>query len=229
MKTALKIQAISLRQDGLSYSEILAQVPVAKSTLSAWLHSVALAKHQQQRLSEKKRLSALRGGAARKNERISRQSIIMETARAEIGPISTRELWLMGAMLYWAEGSKEKKWKTGRLISFTNSDPAMIRVYLEWVSICLHVPLEDIEFELYLHESHSIQTHEHLSFWTQIVGIGYNRIDRVYLKKNILSTKRKNSNSNYHGQLRVTVKKSVDLNRKIAGWIEGICAHCPVV
>lgn len=38
--------AIELRKRGLSYSEILMQVPVAKSTLSIWLHSVGLSKTQ---------------------------------------------------------------------------------------------------------------------------------------------------------------------------------------
>ena len=44
MKNDLKNLAIGLRKRGLTYSEIMAKVPVAKSTLSDWLHSVSLAK-----------------------------------------------------------------------------------------------------------------------------------------------------------------------------------------
>ncbi len=40
-------KAIQLRKKGLSYSKILKQVPVAKSTLSLWLRSVGLTKRQK--------------------------------------------------------------------------------------------------------------------------------------------------------------------------------------
>jgi len=35
-KTEERLQAIKLRQQGYSYNEILAEVPVAKSSLSLW-------------------------------------------------------------------------------------------------------------------------------------------------------------------------------------------------
>jgi len=42
-----KEKAIKLRKRGFSYSEILREIPVAKSTLSLWLRSVGLAKKQR--------------------------------------------------------------------------------------------------------------------------------------------------------------------------------------
>src|SRR5207247_3622548 len=45
-------RAIELRRHGLSYREIRAQVPVAKSTLSLWLRQVGLANAQRQRLAD---------------------------------------------------------------------------------------------------------------------------------------------------------------------------------
>lgn len=229
MKLDLKRKAITLRQDGLTYSEILQVVPVAKSTLSEWLHSVSLAKHQVQRLTEKKRLGALRGAASRKTDRLARQTKIMNLARAEIGEVSKRELWLMGTMLYWAEGTKEKSWKTGHQTAFTNSDPQMIKMFINWARLCLEIPVDELKLELYLHESHKERQREHIFFWTETLLIGYNTLERVYFKKNSLSPRRKNLNVNYHGQLRVTIPKSTDINRKIAGWVEGVCLNCPVV
>ena len=61
-----KNKAIELRQKGLSYKEILEQIPVAKSSLSLWLKSVKLSTNQKQRLTDKKRLSALRGAMKRR-------------------------------------------------------------------------------------------------------------------------------------------------------------------
>lgn len=40
LKPELKAKAIALRQQGLSYNEILAQVPVSKSSLSLWLRNI---------------------------------------------------------------------------------------------------------------------------------------------------------------------------------------------
>ena len=53
MKLKLKEKAVKFRKQGLSYSEILKQIPVAKSTLSLWLKSVNLSNKQSQRLAEK--------------------------------------------------------------------------------------------------------------------------------------------------------------------------------
>ena len=47
MKVRSKEKAIKLRRRGYSYREIMREIPVAKSTLSEWLRSVGLSKHQQ--------------------------------------------------------------------------------------------------------------------------------------------------------------------------------------
>jgi len=60
MKTQKEL-AISLRQGGRSYSEILQKVSVAKSTLSLWLREVGLSKKQHQRLTQKRLKAAQRG------------------------------------------------------------------------------------------------------------------------------------------------------------------------
>ena len=56
-----KEKAINLRKEGKTYSEILSVVPVAKSTLSLWLHSTKLAKKQKQRITEKRLAGSLLG------------------------------------------------------------------------------------------------------------------------------------------------------------------------
>jgi len=70
VKSTEKCKAIALRRQGLSYREVLAQVPVAKSALSLWLRELLLSKRQKQRLTEKKKASLQRGWAARRKQRI---------------------------------------------------------------------------------------------------------------------------------------------------------------
>jgi hypothetical protein len=42
-----KEKAIKLRKSGATYSEVLREVPVSKSTLSLWLRDVGLSKTQK--------------------------------------------------------------------------------------------------------------------------------------------------------------------------------------
>ncbi len=232
MKHKLKERelALNLRRKGLSYSEILSQVPVAKSSLSLWLKSVGLAKAQKQRLTEKKLISARRGAEARRQQRLTITKEIKEKAKKEIdGSISLRELWLMGIMLYWAEGSKEKEYDQGVPVVFSNSDPFMIKVFLKWVKFCLQIPDIQIDFDIYIHDNHVDKTAEVGQYWSEITGFPRLNFDKIYFKKHIPKTIRKNTGNSYHGLLRIKIKSSTNLNRKISGWIEGICLNCGVV
>lgn len=56
-------------------------------------------------------------------------------ARAEIGDLSDRELFLVGVALYWAEGCKDKPYDRREKATFINSDPQVVRVYLAWLKL----------------------------------------------------------------------------------------------
>ncbi len=222
--------ALRLRKDGLSYREILASVPVAKSSLSLWLRKVSLAKEQKQRLTQKKLLSAMKGAAKRRQQRLDITKEIKKKAKNEINwAINQQELWLMGTMLYWAEGSKEKEYDSGVSVIFSNSDPLMIKLFLKWIQLCLKVPSDKVYFVMYIHDNHKNKTNRFIKYWSGVTGFSVSKFDKIYYKKHKPKTVRKNTGNNYYGLLRVQIRESVNLNRKIAGWIEGICINCGVV
>ena len=229
MKTNLKFKAIALRKKAFTYSEILEQIPVAKSTLSSWLRSVGLSKKEEQRLSSKKRAAGLRGGAARKHQRIELTARIIKEASAQIDTLSPRESWLIGTALYWAEGSKEKAYKPGNSITFNNSDPRMVRFFLKWLQNALKIPQRDIVLELYLHTSASKRVSEIQKFWSTATEFPLSRLQKIYFKKHSKSTNRKNINNLYCGVLRVKVRASSTYVRQIAGWVEGISQNWEIV
>lgn len=222
MESDLKEKAISLRKQGLSYSEILKHVPVAKSTLSLWLRSVGLSKKQEQRLTEKKLAAALRGAAKKREIRIEKTNTILEKAAKDIDEISKKELFLMGVALYWAEGSKEKSHYPGSGVQFSNSDANMVRLFLKWLSEICSVPKEKISFDIYIHESNKNRTDKVIDYWSKSTGFDRKYFQHIYFKRNKIRTKRKNIGESYYGLVRVRVKTSSDLNRKIAGWINGV-------
>lgn len=229
MKLDLKQKAIKFRQKGLSYSEILKQVPVAKSTLSLWLKSVNLSKKQNQRLTEKRLASIQRGAIAKKNQRIEITLIIKNKAILEIKNISNRELWLIGIALYWAEGAKQKEHNVSQKVAFSNGDPSMIKLFLKWLKEIVKIPDSDIFFEIYIHENLKDKITQTIKYWSKITNSPEYKFNRIYYKSNKINTKRKNIGINYYGLLRICIKRSTNLNRKISGWIDGIIQNCGVV
>ena len=221
-----KEKAISLRRRGLSYSEILKRVPVAKSTLSLWFRSVKLSKTQKRVLTERILLAGKRGGAARKQKRILETEKIYKESRKDLEDILKNNLWLAGILLYWAEGSKQKEGHVSERVSFGNSDPRMIRLFLKWVREIAMIPEKDIFFEMYIHKTGDSE--KALKWWTKVLSCRKNRI-RVYFKRHNIKTKRDRNNDEYYGLMRVSVKKSSKLNRNISAWIDHLCQHWGIV
>ena len=221
-KDTQKKEVIALRRSGLSYSEILKQVPVAKSTVSLWLRDVGLSKQQHQRLTEKKIAAIIRGGQAKKEQRLQRTKDIYEAAEREVGHISKEQFWILGVGLYWAEGSKEKEHHPGTNLTFNNSDPTMIRVFLKWLfEVCKASPV-NITLEIYIHKNSINKTPAVQEHWSKVTGFPVASLQRVYYKQNKILTNRKNIGDLYYGTLRVKVNASSALLRRVTGWTRGI-------
>ena len=222
IKSVEKEKAIALRRKGFSYSEILKIVPVAKSTLSLWLRSVGLSKRQVQRLTDKKRLAALSGARKKHQQKLLKIQEIYKNAESEINKISKKSFWLMGVMLYWAEGSKEKDNHPGSSMKFSNSDPLMIRLFIKWLIEICKIKKENLKFEIYIHENSKNSIKKVKEFWAQNTGFGVDYFNTIYFKKNKIKINRNNVGESYFGQLSIRVKASSGLNRRIAGWIRAI-------
>lgn len=223
MKLGVREEVIKLRKKGFSYSEIRQFIHVSKSSLSLWLKDIILTEEQIKRLRRKGEVARLLGSKALKDARIKKQRRIISKAISEVKPLNISDLWLVGVMLYWAEGAKQKEYHPSQRVCFSNSDPEMLKVFLRWLKECLHLNAEDVLFEIYIHETYK-KTKEELSiYWSKITGFPLGKLSTVYYKKNKVHSYRKNRGESYHGVLRISVKKSTDLNRKITGWIYGVC------
>lgn len=220
MKQGFKDRAIMLRKQGLSYSEILGQVLVARSTLSLWLRGVGLAKKQKQMITAKRIAGRLRGVESVKRNKIKRVGDIKKLAISEVSSLIKDPFWLTGVILYWCEGSKEHQHASR--VKFTNMDLQMHKLFLKWIRIYLLVSERDLSFELFIHENADIVGAE--KYWMQNLGFSKNKL-KTYLKKHNPKTKRKRTGENYYGVLSIRIYKSIPLNRKIAGWTEGVVLY----
>lgn len=219
--------AIKLRKEGLTYSEILKKVTVAKSTLSLWLNSVNLSKKQKQRVTSKKIEASKKGGLVRKTERINKTEEIKSKSKSEIKSIKPKELFLIGVALYWAEGSKQKKHNVSQGVRFANSDPSMVKLFLAWLNQ-IGVSNAQVKYELYIHDTADYR--KAVDFWSRELKCKPTDLKSIYFKKgSLIPSSRMNRGADYHGLIRVSVGKSTDLNRRIDGWVEGIIEKCGIV
>ena len=228
-KAIEKARAVKLRKKGLSYLEIREYLPVAKSTLSLWLRDIPLTKKQIRRLRIKGGRFQHLASQANKRKRIERTQRILTQARSEIGAIDKNALQIIGTVLYWAEGSKQKPYDPSIGTIFSNSDPLMVRVYLKWLREIVNIKTGELDIEIYIHKSYGKNRKALTAYWSKVTGFPPSLFGKIRYKRNKVRSYRKNRGKNYWGVLRVSVRKSVDLNRRITGWIEGICFQCGVV
>lgn len=106
-KDDLREKARELRTRGRSYNEIAAELNVSKSSVSLWVRDIPCPPrfdyvHNERRLE----------GLCRYNEaRTARHAAESQTAAAEIGKLTDREILVTGAIAYWCEGSKSKPYR----------------------------------------------------------------------------------------------------------------------
>ncbi len=217
-------EAEKLRKLGWSYSEIQQKVKVSQCSLSYWLRNISLSEQQIQRLKEKQRASQSIAVKAVRTRRIEKTAEIKQKARDEIGFLTDRERWLLGIALYWAEGSKEHA--KGHRVCFCNSDPFMVFFFRQWAIDFFGIGFSDFVYELYIHEK-AKNLQGAIFTWSSLLNINPNDICLRFKRHNI-SPKRKNIDYNYIGLLRINIRRSVNLNRVIAGWIDGIASSSSI-
>jgi len=210
LHTEEREKAIKLRKHGLSYGEIQKKVHVSKSSLSLWLKSVSLPEKHRKRLYTKQIEILSRGSQSQKERRKREIEVILaESAKDIKTPLSIESLRLMGAALYWAEGSK-----TGTL-QFTNSDPHLILFFVRWVEAMFQIKSSTLKGRINMYPQQNEKALK--QFWSDLTGIPFDRFGKSFVKP---LSKNYKKNNLYYGTMRVEVPKSVDNKHRIFGWIQ---------
>ncbi|HVV36344.1 MAG TPA: helix-turn-helix domain-containing protein [Acidimicrobiales bacterium] len=226
-KDDLRAAAVDLRLRGWTYGEIVAALGVSKGTLSAWLHDVLVADEGAERLQRARDAGQRKGAAARRAMREAREVEIKSRASAAMpAALVGSELFMAGLALYWAEGGKAKPWNPSQRVSFINSDPDIIRVFLAWLAL-IGVAEDELIFRVAIHKTGDVAAAER--FWAGVVGIEESELRPTTRKTHETLSGRRLPLADYVGCLRVDVPKSTDLNRQIAGWWQGFVAAVATV
>jgi transcriptional regulator with XRE-family HTH domain len=222
-KDELRVRARDLRREGLSYDDIVAALGVSKSTVSAWVADMP----RPERLSYdeccKRQAEAVASyWAAERPQREAERGAISTVAASEVGDLSDREVLIAGAVAYWCEGVKNKPHRRHDRVSFINSDPTMIKFFLRFLHVADVAP-DRLIFRVYIHET--ADTVAAQQFWLDVTQAHPAQFRNATLKRHNPSTVRKNTGDDYHGCLRIDVRRSVDLYRQIEGWAAAAMAE----
>ena|SRR3989338_219889 len=176
-----KQKALIMRKKGMSYSQIKEKLGVSKSTLSGWLYNMPLS---EERIRELRDFSPIRIEHYRNTMRLKKEEKFAEAyleMSQKIKKLSSRELFLAGLFLYWAEGSKT----TNAAIGLTNTNPNMLKFYIRWVKL-LGVKPNQLKVSLHLYSDMSIKKQE--KYWSKELSIPLSQFRKSYIKDTKLSS-----------------------------------------
>lgn len=138
-----------------------------------------------------------------------------------IGSLTDREVLIAGAVAYWCEGAKNRPNRQANRVIFVNSDPELISFFLLFLDTA-GISRSDLAFRLHIHETAEIESAER--FWLSLTGARPEQFRKTSLKQQNPMTTRKNTGDDYRGCLRVEVRRSCELYRKIEGWASAVAA-----
>jgi hypothetical protein len=113
------------------------------------------------------------------------------------------------------EGAKSKPHRRADRVTFANSDPELISFFLLFLDTA-GIARSDLAFRLQIHETADVAAAKR--FWLTLTQARPEQFGEISLKRHNPLTTRKNIKDGYHGCLRVDVKRSCELYRKIDGW-----------
>jgi len=180
--------------------------------LSLWLKTIPLTPEQRKRLYTNRVLNTARGAQSQIERRKREIEKILKEAEGEIKlPLSFEIYRLIGAFLYWSEGSKT----TG--FSFSNSDPHFILFMVKWLKRVFGIPPQNLKAWLNIYpQQNNLKLKQ---FWSQLTGIPLENFGKSFIKP---LNKGYKKNNLYYGTIKVKVLKGTDMRYRVFGWIKTV-------
>lgn len=178
----LRTRAVNLRKQGKSIRHIESSLGIPRSTLSGWLKNIKLTTYQQKVLSNNHKIALVRARKIallwhnqQKTNRLKLAENEAEKTLIKTGnSLETVELAL--AFLYLGEGFKKSP-RTG----MGNSDPLILKFFLQILLKFYKIKLEKIRFELHLRADQDPQKIK--KYWAKELKISPSSFKSVSIDK----------------------------------------------
>lgn len=180
-RTKDRENAIKLRKQGMSYSQIKQQLGISKSTLSGWLRDLPLSDERLRELRDHSEIRIEKARATKLKNKLDRRKAVYKTVARDIEK-SKNNLFVGGFYLYWGEGTKSAEYT----VSLTNSDPAIVSCFLQWLEV-LGIPRTACRAKLHLYLDQDEK--QLIKFWETVTQIPRKNFYKTYVKKSQLVDK----------------------------------------
>jgi len=221
-KDGIRAKAREMREQGMAYSEIAAQLNVSKSSVSLWVRDMPRPERLSYEECAKRQADAVAAYWARERpRRAAAREAIRSSEETAIGALTEREILIAGAIAYLCEGTKSKPYRRRERVVFINSDPRLITFYLQFLRTA-GVKREQLVFRLSIHESSDLQAAH--DFWLQVTQADPAQFGRPTIKRHNPKTVRLNVGGAYRGCLVVEVLRAAPLYKRIEGWSDAVLA-----
>lgn len=219
-KSKEKIKARKLRSKGESIKKIANLLNVSVSTASLWCRDVALTDRQVENL-RKRRTDPFYGKRLdyylKKKKEFSLKLLnLKKEGINSIGKLTKREIFLIGISLYWGEGFKKDS-----LVGLATLDINIAKFFIFWLNKTFGITTKDLILRVTSNISYKNKIDELGKYWSKELKIPAGQFSKPFFQ-NTKWKKEYENKDNYHGVLRIRVRRSIDLLRKIFGYIEGI-------
>jgi len=220
-------KAFELRVQGYSYNEINRSLGIPKSTLSGWFKDLELSPEANKRLDKRKRIGTevlIKRNIKQTELAWDKASKIQSENAKQIKSLSKRDLLILGSGLYWAEGYKKLRVKngierTGHQISFVNSDPLMIKVFIKFLIEILSTNPQKIVLVMRIYEG--MDEKKCCRYWKKVTGLTTKNFRKSTYLVSISSQRKRPFNRLPFGTLAVQVFNTEKFNELI-GFINGL-------
>jgi hypothetical protein len=148
VKTKERDGARRLRAEGASVKDIARALSVAPSTVSRWVRDIELTPEQRRVLLANDRGARIAVG--RQNRERAREIRRGWQAEGRRHARTGDAVHMAGCLLYWAEGSRSRN-----TVCFTNSDPEMVRFFLDFLVSRIGVARSAVRMDVNLFADHA--------------------------------------------------------------------------
>lgn len=109
MKLEEKFRSRQFRLQGLSLKQIAANLHVSKGSVSAWVRDIELPQEYFANIEGRFKMAREKSRNTRLLNITKSQTELNQRCREEILPLSKRDLWIAGLMIYAGEGNKTSR------------------------------------------------------------------------------------------------------------------------
>jgi transcriptional regulator with XRE-family HTH domain len=204
LKTRERLQARKLRAErGFSIKQIAKLLEVSTSSVSLWVRDIKLTEEQHAVLRQRSAIydGQLLGRAVSSGRRRAERRAYQEDGRTLARRGDMRHA--MGCMLYWAEGARNRN-----SVRFSNSDPEMIRTFVNFLRAYFPLADEHIRLTCHLFADHVERKREIEDFWLDVAQLPRSSLCQSIVNVYSKYSAKKRRNKLPYGTCRVAVSRT---------------------